>query len=86
MECQEGLAPSNISELLSPYELGSRLGSSGWALLATPRFRLKTNGEGAFAVRAPTLWNSLTEELSSQSPFLVLFYFLRRIFTKTFTE
>lgn len=44
------------------------------------RFRLKTEGDGAFLVRAPRLWNSLPEgiRLSQSAP--VLFHFSRPIF------
>ena len=44
-----------------------KLRSSSQHLLATPKARLKTYGERAFAVAAPRLWNSIPLELRSSS-------------------
>ena len=59
-----GTAPSHISELLNSER---KLRSSSQHLLATPKARLKTHGERAFAVAAPRLWNSIPLELRSSS-------------------
>ena len=60
-----GTAPSYISELLNYHTSERKLRSSSRHLLATPKARLKTYGERAFAVAAPRLWNSIPLELDS---------------------
>ena len=62
-----GTAPSYISELLMYHTSERKLRSSSQHLLATPKARLKTYGERAFAVAAPRLWNSIPLELRSSS-------------------
>ncbi|KAF7644658.1 hypothetical protein LDENG_00218110 [Lucifuga dentata] len=57
-----GLAPSYITEMLTPYEPVRSLRSSSGTLLAVPKSRLKSKGDRAFAIRAPRLWNDLSEE------------------------
>ena len=54
-----GQAPAYISELLKRYLLGRPLRSTEPHLLVVPHSRLKTKGDCAFSVMAPTLWNSL---------------------------
>uniref|UniRef100_A0A667WJC6 Reverse transcriptase domain-containing protein n=1 Tax=Myripristis murdjan TaxID=586833 RepID=A0A667WJC6_9TELE len=58
-----GLAPPYIQDLLTPYEPGRSLRSSGRALLEVPYSRLVSRGDRAFAVRGPRLWNALLEGL-----------------------
>ncbi|KAF7655435.1 hypothetical protein LDENG_00055950, partial [Lucifuga dentata] len=58
-----GLAPSYITEMLTPYESVHSLRSSGGTLLAVPKWRLKSKGDRAFAIRALLLWNDLPEEI-----------------------
>ena len=58
-----GLAPKYISDLLTWYVPSRPLRSADGALLVTLRSRLVTKGDQAFAIRAPTLWNSLPAEL-----------------------
>ena len=62
-----GRAPSYISDLLKYHTSERKLRSSSQHLLATPKARLKTYGERAFAVAAPKLWNSIPLELRSSS-------------------
>ena len=62
-----GTAPSDISELLKYHTSERKLRSSSQHLLATPKARLKTYGERAFAVAAPRLWISIPLELRSSS-------------------
>ncbi len=62
-KARRGLAPPYISDLLSPYEPGHRLRSSGRELLAIPRSRMKTKGNRSFAIRAPRLWHNLPENI-----------------------
>ena len=57
------LAPQYITELLSPKLTPRPLRSSDANLLAIPQSRTKTYGDRAFAIAAPTLWNSLPDDL-----------------------
>ncbi|KAF7643038.1 hypothetical protein LDENG_00245830, partial [Lucifuga dentata] len=56
-----GLAPSYITEMLTPYESVRSLRYLGGMLLAVPKSRLKSKGDRAFAIRALLLWNDLPE-------------------------
>ena len=58
-----GLAPSYISELIERYVPPRELRSSAKGLLTVPVCNYVTKGQRAFVFRAPTLWNSLPEEL-----------------------
>ncbi|KAF7641597.1 hypothetical protein LDENG_00276220, partial [Lucifuga dentata] len=58
-----GLAPSYITEMLTPYESVRSFRSSGGNLVAVPKSRLKSKGDRAFAIRALLLWNELPEEI-----------------------
>ncbi|XP_029941085.1 uncharacterized protein LOC115383145 [Salarias fasciatus] len=60
-----GQAPLYITDLLQPYVTSRSLRSSDQGLLVVPRSRLKTKGDRAFEVVAPTLWNSLPVNLRS---------------------
>ena len=63
-----GSAPSYLRELVVVKENRYRLRSSNQLLLCMPKgITKKTQGDRAFAVAAPTLWNSLPEELRSKS-------------------
>ena len=53
------LAPSYISDLLTPYIPSRSLRSSNQSLLVVPRSIRKSYGDRAFAVAAPRLWNAL---------------------------
>ncbi len=54
-----GLAPTYLSDLLSPYTPSRLLRSSGGELLCVPRSRLSSMGGRSFSVMAPKVWNSL---------------------------
>ncbi|KAF7641545.1 hypothetical protein LDENG_00278180, partial [Lucifuga dentata] len=75
-----GLAPSCITEMLTPYESVRSLRSSGGTLLAVPKSRLKSKGDRAFAVRALLLWNDLPEEIMLADSVFLLNPFLKPIF------
>ena len=60
-----GQAPAYISDLLHPYITSRSLRSSDQGLLVVPRARLKTKGDRAFEVVAPTLWNALPIDIRS---------------------
>ena len=67
-----GLAPQYLSDLLHQPATRRRLRSTGKGLLATPRTDLRTFGDRAFSVAAPTLWNSLPKDIRD-SPTLDIF-------------
>ncbi len=69
---QHGLAPTYITELLTPYAPHRDLRSSSLPLLAVPRSRLVTKVDQAFALRAPRLWNSLPKEIRLASTLPVI--------------
>lgn len=54
-----GFAPSYIKELLPSYDTVRDLRLSDQRLLSVPRSRTKCNGDSAFSIAAPQLWNSL---------------------------
>lgn len=54
-----GLAPLYIVDLLPPKTITQSLRSSNKGLLEVSVSHLKTKGDRAFAVVAPTLWNAL---------------------------
>lgn len=54
-----GLAPQYLADLLHRCSQPRSLRSSDKDQLATPRTRLRTFGDRAFCVSAPTLWNKL---------------------------
>ena len=57
------LAPFNLKELLTPYVPTRTLRSSNEGFLRVPRCNLRTYGDRAFSHIAPTLWNSLPEDM-----------------------
>ena len=64
-----GLAPQYLSDLLNQHAPRRRLRSSASGRLATPQSDLRTFGDRAFSVAAPTLWNSLPKECHLSSFF-----------------
>ena len=54
-----GLAPNYLQDLLQVYQPARSLRSSGDLKLVVPRTRLRSYGDSAFSVKAPSLWNSL---------------------------
>ena len=58
-KARNNMAPSYISELLTPYIPPRTLRSSDKCLLETPRTSSTSLGDRAFSVAAPVLWNSL---------------------------
>ena len=57
-----GLAPSYIKQLLTPYSPSRTLRSSSKFLLCTPK-TFSTYGDRAFSSSAPKLWNSLPYDI-----------------------
>ncbi|KAL3066517.1 hypothetical protein OYC64_016470 [Pagothenia borchgrevinki] len=57
------IAPQYLTDLLHPYTPSRSLRSSDTGLLSIPRSRLRTVGDRAFSVAAPTLWNALPPEI-----------------------
>ena len=58
-----GQAPSYISDLLSPYTNIRSLRSADQRLLMVRGANLKLKGGRAFAVAAPSLWNSIPTDI-----------------------
>ena len=65
-KCLHGLAPKYISDMLEPYEPTGTLRASGRGLLQVPGVRTK-QGDAAFQVYAPKIWNSLPEDVRQAS-------------------
>ena len=57
------LAPQYLSDILHPHAPPRNLRSSDSGLLTTPRTKLRTFGDRAYSVAAPTLWNALPAEI-----------------------
>ena len=57
--CLNGLAPSYLSQLLTPYTPSRSLRSSNQLLLKVPKTKKKAYGDRAFQNAAPKLWNRL---------------------------
>ncbi|KAL3060889.1 hypothetical protein OYC64_009155 [Pagothenia borchgrevinki] len=57
------LAPQYLSDILRPHAPPRNLRSSDSGLLTTPRTKLRTFGDRAYSVAAPTLWNALLAEI-----------------------
>ena len=80
------LAPSYISDLLTPYIPSRSLKSSNQSLLVVPRSIQKSCGDRAFAVAAPQLWNALPIHMRQSGFSLATFkkclktYLLKRAF------
>ena len=53
------LAPAYINKLLKNYKPSRNLRSVDQSLLTVPRSNQRTNGDRAFSVAAPKLWNAL---------------------------
>ena len=60
-----GMAPEYLCELLSLYNPGRSLRSSGKSLLVTPKYKLKSYGQRAFSCASPELWNSFPDDIRS---------------------
>ena len=58
-KAQHNLAPSYLSNLLTPYQPTRTLRSTEAHLLSTPSAHLRTMGDRAFSVAGPKLWTSL---------------------------
>jgi hypothetical protein len=64
-KCLHGEAPDYLSGLLQTYLPQRSLRSSEQNLLTVPKTRLKSCGDRAFSMAAPTLWNNLPETLKA---------------------
>ncbi len=77
------LAPSYLSELLHVYVPTRSLRSSASVTLVVPSVRLTTVGSRAFSCIAPTIWNTLPQDIRNslslsifKSRLKTLFFFL----------
>ncbi|KAL3061986.1 hypothetical protein OYC64_009996 [Pagothenia borchgrevinki] len=57
------LAPQYLTDPIHPYTPSRSLRSSDMGLLSIPRSRLRSVGDRAFSVAAPTLWNALPPKI-----------------------
>ncbi|XP_032387662.1 uncharacterized protein LOC116699262 [Etheostoma spectabile] len=78
-----GLAPQYLTDLLHPYTQSRSLRSSDKDLLAVPNSRLRTFGDRAFCVSAPSLWDKLPLAIRSASSIIT---FITQLKTYLFTE
>lgn len=62
-----GDGPDYLQELLIPLRHRRSLRSSGKNLLQIPKFKLKSGGQRSFSFAAPTIWNSLPDEIKSMN-------------------
>ena len=62
-----GLAPSYLSELLTPRNIPRELRSSSTCNFKIPRARTTSYGDRAFSIAAPQLWNELPPEIRDAS-------------------
>ena len=76
--------PSYISDLLETYKPTRSLRSSSRNLLAIPRSKLKSDGDRAFSVCAPKLWNDIPEIIKCQKCSVNLKTFKRNLKTYLF--
>ncbi len=61
-KCLHGIAPQYLCELLEPCR-NAGLRSTTKRLLQVPQSKLKTYGDKAFSVAAPSLWNTLPQDI-----------------------
>jgi hypothetical protein len=67
--CVNGLAPSYLVELVTPYSPSRELRSSESFTLAFPKTRQDRYGRRSFAYAAPKVWNSLPFYLRTSPTF-----------------
>lgn len=58
-KCINGLAPEYLTDLVRLHRPSRDLRSASLMVLEVPRSKLRSSGDRAFSVAAPTLWNSL---------------------------
>ena len=63
------MAPEYLCELMSIRKSTRKLKSSSQILLQVPVSRLKSYGDCALSVAAPTLWNRLLADIRNASSF-----------------
>ena len=64
-KAQHGLAPAYLSDILEHYKPARCLRSSSGHLLRVPTSNLRSYGDRAFSVAAPSLWNKLPSDVRS---------------------
>ncbi|KAG1960363.1 hypothetical protein F2P79_006255 [Pimephales promelas] len=78
-----GLVPQYLFDLLHPYTQLRSLRSFDKDLLAVPKSRLRTFGDRAFCVGAPSLWNKLPHAIRSAPSLMTI---KNQLKTHLFTE
>ena len=61
-----GLAPSYLTTIITPYHPTRKLRSSSRSTLQVPRVKTSNYGDRAFSSAAPKLWNSLPDHIKSK--------------------
>ena len=61
-----GLAPSYLTTIITPYHPTRKLRSSSRSTLQVPRVKTSTYGDRAFSSAAPKLWNLLPDHIKSK--------------------
>ena len=61
------MAPAYLANLVCRYNPGRKLRSASKHLLKPPKVNLKSYGERSFQFAAPTLWNTLPEDIKRSS-------------------
>ena len=66
-KCLNNLAPSYLSNLLSPQSVADNTRSASRNMLAIPFIKRKTFADRSFSVAGPKLWNKLPENIKCSS-------------------
>ena len=66
-KCLNNLAPSYLSNLLSPQSVAYNTRSASRNMLAIPFIKHKTFADRSFSVAGPKLWNKLPENIKCSS-------------------
>ncbi|XP_077103334.1 uncharacterized protein LOC143756659, partial [Siphateles boraxobius] len=77
------LAPSYLTDLLSPYQPSRSLRSTSAGLLCIHKSKLRSFGDRAFSRAAPRLWNSLPHDIRTSESLTI---FQSRLKTHLFTS
>ncbi|XDV14209.1 hypothetical protein PO909_002386 [Leuciscus waleckii] len=79
------LAPSYLTDLLSPYQPSRSLRSTSAGLLCIHKSNLRSFGDRAFSRAAPRLWNSLPQEVRTSESFTIFQSLLKtHLFTSAY--
>ena len=80
-KCQNGLGPGYLNNMVTTYTPVRSLHSSTQRMLVVPRTRLKTDGDRAFSVAGPSVWNCLPSDIKDSGS---LYLFKNKLKTHLF--